>query len=84
MSRWNHFHTKKYATVLFADVPVGSKFRRDAFNGKRRRKDIICIKTGELEFMEQKSKSKHKVYHDKFNVCSFDALAKNEINQPLK
>lgn len=75
MSRWNHFAKRKYVEIKFRDLPIGSLFRTDSFVGKRRRKDIICIKTGPLSYMEKKSKKEFNLFGDGITVCSFDKLA---------
>lgn len=63
MAYWNHFSEQKYRQIKFADIPIGDKFRKDFFKGKRRRKDIICIKTGELTYIEQRSKKARSYLH---------------------
>jgi hypothetical protein len=60
MAYWNHFSPKKYTSIKFMDLNIGDKFRNDFFKNKRRRADIICVKTGELTYIEQKSKKEHK------------------------
>lgn len=72
MAYWNHFSKRRYAEILFSSVKVGEKFRQDKFdkNG-RRRKDIIMVKTGKLEYQEFRNKRKYSVYHSDFNVSSF-------------
>jgi hypothetical protein len=74
MSRYNHFADKKYETIQFSDVPVGEKFRKDLFAGKRRRRDLIMIKTSELSYKELKSGQEHKLHHPNFTVSSYDQL----------
>lgn len=73
MAYWNHFAERKYKEILFTDLKVGEKFRKDFFNGNRRRKDIICIKTGEMDFIEERSKKVHtfKLYPENYKVSSF-------------
>lgn len=76
MAYWIHFANRKYKQIRFIDIPVGGKFRKDFFKGKRRRKDIICIKTGELCYQEQRSKKEH-IYHsvdETTMVSSYDKL----------
>lgn len=64
MARWNHFSERIYKQVLFSSLNVGEEFREDFFKNKRRRKDIVCIKTGNLSFIEKKSKVEHKLHFD--------------------
>lgn len=77
MAHWNHFGNLKYELVLFKGLKIGDRLRKDFFKGKRRRSNIICIKTGELEYTEQKSGKVHKLHFlpENYQVCSFDALA---------
>lgn len=62
MAYWNHFSTHKYKQILFASIQIGEEFREDFFKGKRRRADIICVKTGELSYIEKRSKKEHKLF----------------------
>lgn len=72
MSRYNHFSKKIYLDVLFSDVQIGSLFRNDFHLGGRRRKDIICVRTGELTYIEQSSKKEHTIHSvDNFTVSSY-------------
>jgi hypothetical protein len=59
MAYYNHFAERKYKSIKFINLEIGDKFRNDFFKGKRRRKYIICIKTGELTYIEQYSKKEH-------------------------
>lgn len=63
MAYWNHFAEHKYQPVDFKNLSIGDKFRKDFFKKGRRRKDVICIKTGDLSFIEEKSKQEHKLHH---------------------
>jgi len=76
MSNWNNFVNRRYKEVLFSELKIGDKFRNDFFDGKRRRKDIICIKIGDMEFIEERSKKIHKfkLYPENYKVCSFDEI----------
>lgn len=73
MAYWNHFSERKYKEILFTDLKIGYKFRSDFFKDKRRRKDIICVKTGEMEYIEERSKKVHtfKLYPENYKVSSF-------------
>jgi len=75
MAYWNHFAKNKYKQIMFSSLNVGDKFRKDSFKNKRRRTDIICIKTGELSYMEERSKKEHTLFSvDKLTVSSFSEL----------
>lgn len=76
MAYWNHFAKRRFKEIRFQDVPVGGKFRDDFFNGNRRRKDIICIKTGELTYIEARSKKERSYIRvdENVTVSSFDQL----------
>jgi len=66
MSRYNHFAPPQYDSLLFKDIGIGEKFR----SGKNL---VICIKTGELTYMEQRSKKQKTIYStDGFRVLSVD------------
>lgn len=62
MAHYNHFVNHKYKQIMFSSLNIGDKFRKDFFLKGRRRADIICIKTGELAFIEKRSKKEHKLY----------------------
>lgn len=66
----------KYEEIGFNELSVGDKFRRDFFNKGtgRRRKDIICIKTGNLSYIEQRSQIEYKFRIECVPVRSFDKL----------
>jgi hypothetical protein len=81
MSYYNHFAFEKYLAVGFADLKVGDKFRKDLFNGKKRRRDIIMIKTGDLSYIEQRSKKEHILFTPNIYVSSFDRLRKSNSEQ---
>ena len=53
MARYNHFAVAKYPVIKFNSLPIGEKFRNDFFKNGRRRADIICIKTGDLSYMNK-------------------------------
>jgi len=76
MAYWNHFSESKYEAILFNSLKIGEKFRNNFWKGKRRRRDIICIKTGELSSIEEKSKKEHTMMFlpDNYYVQSFDKL----------
>lgn len=74
MSRYNHFAPPKYKSISFADVSIGQKFRNDLWAGKRARRDIVCIKTGELEYTEQGNGNVHTSISNAFPVYSYDVL----------
>ena len=60
MARYNHFGVHKYKQVLFSELAIGDKFR-NYFNRNGRSSLVVCIKTGELEYQEQKSGKVHKM-----------------------
>ena len=70
MAYWNHFSDRKYGRIKFQTLSVGDKFRQDFWQGKRRRLDIICIKTGPDCFVEQKSKREHTIRIPENYECS--------------
>lgn len=73
MAYWNHFAKQKYPTIKFKSLSVGDKFRNDFFKNKRRRSSIICIKTGPLSYVEQKSKTEHNLFSDEIlEVYAFE------------
>jgi len=75
MSYYNHFSKEKYKQIMFSSLNVGDKFRQDFFSKGRRRANIICIKTGELGYIEERSKKKHTLYSaENYQVSSFDQL----------
>ena len=59
MARYNHFSKQEFKPIPFQKLEIGEKFRKDFFKGNRRRKDIICVKTGQLTYIEQRSKTEH-------------------------
>ncbi len=80
MAYWNHFAPLKYPLIKFIDLKVGDKFRRDFFEKSnsrygtgKRRPSIVCIKTGELTYIEQRSKKEHAFLqvNDEIMVCSY-------------
>lgn len=77
MAYYNHFTGRKYKQIRFNDVPIRGRFRSDFFNGKRRRKDIICVRTGELTYKEEKSGKERSYHHidDNTMVYSFSERA---------
>ena len=78
MAYWNHFRQLAYKQILFGSLDIGEVFRKDFFKGKRRRKDILCIKTSELTFIEKKSKVEHKLHFDNgYEVSSAVEKIKN-------
>lgn len=74
MARWNHFGKPKYRQILFSDVKVHEKFRNDLFKNKRRRSNIIMVKTGNLSYKELKSGKEHTAVSDTFIVSHFSEL----------
>ncbi len=72
MSWYNHFSEYKYKLLdlKFCELPIGDSFRMDLFDLKtnRRRREILMIKTGELEYMETKSKRIHTVSRGYFEI----------------
>jgi len=57
--------------ICFGAVAIGDKFRMDKFKGKRRRRDIICVKDGDLTYHEFKSGKTFTLHHSAFDVSSF-------------
>lgn len=73
MTRWNHFAPIKYARINFSELKIGDRFRNDFWHRGRRRADIICIKTGELSYIEQRSKREHTLFSvSNYTVYSYD------------
>lgn len=50
MARYNHFSNEKYVALNFKDLEICDSFRLTRYEGKRRRKDILMIKTGPLSY----------------------------------
>ncbi len=71
MSRYNHFAPLKYAPINFNTLKDGDKFRMDKWKGKRRR-SVIMKKTGDLTYMELKSKIEHKLYYSDITVYKYE------------
>lgn len=72
MARYNHFADLKYKKIMFSSLKIGDKFRQDFFKNNRRRTDIICIKTAELSYMEERNKKQHILYNaENYQVSSF-------------
>lgn len=72
MARYNHFAKQKYKQIMFSSLNVGDKFRNDFFKNKRRRTDIICVKTGDLCYIEERSKKEHTLYSaEMYQVSSY-------------
>lgn len=72
MSRYNHFSKCKYKEINFYEVAIGDKFRMDKFIGKRRRADIVMIKTGDLTCIEFKSKKEYRYATNSFTVSHYN------------
>ena len=72
MSIYNHFADKKYPSICFGALNEGDKFRMNKWSGKRRRMDIQMIKTGDLTYMELKSKKKYSLFSSAFDVSEFN------------
>lgn len=71
MARYNHFSNLRFEQICFSEVAIGEKFRMDKFKGKRRRRDIICVKTGDRTYHEFKSKKEYELHHSAFDVFVF-------------
>ena len=73
MTRYNHFSKQEFKVIRFVDLEIGDKFRKDFFNGNKRRKDIICVKTGKLTYIEKRSKKQrsYKLMGDNIVVKSY-------------
>lgn len=56
---------------MFVGLSVGEKFRKDFFKNGKQRTDVVCIKTGELSFMEEWNKKEHTVPGAIFEVSSY-------------
>lgn len=79
MARYNHFSDRKYIQILFSDLKDGDLFRKDFHAAGRRRKDIVCIKTGLLKFREVRSKKEHSVHSfENLKVSSYTELTPNQ------
>ncbi len=78
MSRYNHFADKKYKTILFSDVRIGDKFRIDKRSKKTRtlRSNVVCIKTGELSYMEFRTKVEKVLFH----TLNYEVSHYSELN----
>ncbi len=75
MTRYNHFAERRYAPIQFHLLNIGDKFRRDLFSGKRLRRDIVCIKTGEASCREEKS-GKEWVYYNAEDLTVYNYSVK--------
>ena len=76
MARYNHFSERKYKQIPFSSIGIGDKFRQDFFKNKRRRADIICVKTGDLSFIEERSKTEHTLKHvENYMVSNYNKFA---------
>jgi len=78
MSRYNHFGLQKYIEINFKDLDIAHSFRLTKFDGKRRRKDILMIKTGPLSYMEVKSKKEYTLFSSDLSVRHHSKLIANE------
>lgn len=78
MARYNHFSDRVYAQIPFKDLKIGDKFRVDkAKKHGRYRRDIVCIKTSELSYLEFKSKEETNLHHaEGYIVSSYDIKIK--------
>lgn len=81
MARYNHFSKQEFKVIRFVDLDIGDKFRKDFFNGNKRRKDIICIKTGKLTYIEERSKKErsYKFMGDNIVVKSYSERVGNVL-----
>lgn len=79
MARYNHFSLKKYVQISFSDLNVGDKFRNDFHdkNTKRRRRDVVCVKTGYLTYEELRSREPRSFFKEDANVSSYSELIKS-------
>ena len=71
MSRYNHFAPLAYVPINFSTLEVGQKFRMVKFKGKIRRY-LIMEKTGDLTYIELKSKIEHKLFNSDINVYKYE------------
>jgi len=71
MSRYNHFSEQIYSSINFGQLMVGDMFRMDKFNGNRRRKDVIMVKTSRFSYEELKSKKEYNTISSNFNVSVY-------------
>lgn len=74
MSRYNHFSECKYGKILFRDLAVGDKFRMTRFIGKKRRNDLVMVKTSVNTCEEFKSKTN-------VTICDASRLTVSSYNQ---
>ena len=71
MSRYNHFAPLKYVPINFSTLKDGDKFRMAKFKGKIRRY-LIMVKTGDLTYMELKSKIEHTLHNSDITVYKYE------------
>ena len=72
MARYNHFSEHKYKQIMFSSIGIGNKFRQDFFKNRRRRADIICVKTSDLSYIEERSKTGHTLENaENYTVSSY-------------
>jgi len=71
MARWNHFKDSPYKKIEFFKLKIGDIFRAG-------QKYIKCIKTGELSYIEQRSKKEYQLFRStaEFMVYEVDPLPK--------
>lgn len=72
MTRYNHFAPEKYPRIGFGSVGIGEKFRANKWDGKKARRNIVMVKTGELSYMELKSKKEYTAINIEFDVYSYN------------
>ena len=61
MARYNHFADIKYPKLNFKDLNIGDDFRYGRYKNNRHG-FVIATKTGDLSFVEKRSKKEHTLF----------------------
>lgn len=67
MARYNHFAPVDYEPISFKDVEIGQKVKLAKHKGNRT-SYIIITKTGDLSYVELKSKKEHTLFGNNLTV----------------
>jgi hypothetical protein len=62
MARYNHFKDILYPKLNFNSLNIGEEFRYGRYKNGRHG-FVIAIKTGELTFIEKRSKKEHALFN---------------------
>ena len=66
----------KYNKIIFEELNVGDEFRYDPFVKSRfkNKKTVfpVCVKTGDLTFIEKRSKKEHRLWWSYITVRSLN------------